>query len=120
MNHLRSFTFVVFVVAGLGAGCSTEPAAPPLVDCTKVTPQKFSALTIWPKCTACHSSALTGAARNMAPVGTDFDSFAAAMAKAGAAASRVNLGQMPPAGAAQPTPDEKAALLAWAVCGTPQ
>jgi uncharacterized membrane protein len=119
MKLLRPFTFALFVVAGLAAGCGTEATPPPLVDCTKVTPQRYSALTIWPKCTSCHSSALMGAARNMAPVGTNFDTFEAAKAKAGAAASRVNLGQMPPAGATQPTPDEKAALLAWAVCETP-
>ena len=119
MKQLRPFTFAILVLAGLAAGCGAETPTPPLVDCTKVTPQKYSALTIWPKCTACHSSALSGAARMMAPAATNFDSYDAAKAKAGLAAGRVNLGQMPPAGATQPTADEKAALIAWATCGTP-
>jgi uncharacterized membrane protein len=119
MNQLRPFTFAILVLAGLAAGCGAETTPPPLVDCTMVTPQKYSALTIWSKCVSCHSSTLSGTARMMAPVGTNFDSFEAAKAKAGVAASRVNLGQMPPMGSTQPTPDEKAALLAWAVCGTP-
>jgi uncharacterized membrane protein len=118
MNQIRRIGLALVLGAGFAVGCG-EDATPPLVDCNTVTPQRYSALTIWPLCTACHSSALSGAARNMAPVGTNFDTYAAAMSKAGAAASRVNLGQMPPAGSMQPSAEQKAALLAWATCGTP-
>jgi uncharacterized membrane protein len=118
MNQLRLCAFAIALSAGLSAGCG-EDTPPPLVDCTKVTPQKYSALTIWPLCTSCHSSTLVGPARNLAPATTNFDTFEAARSRAGAAASRVNLGQMPPPGNMQPTAEQKAALIAWATCGTP-
>jgi uncharacterized membrane protein len=110
------------VCAGLFLACggSDDPPAP-LVDCTMVTVPKYSQLTAaLPKCTACHSSALTGAARNMAPVGANFDTYEAAKAKATLAASRVSFGQMPPAGSTPLTADEKAAIVAWGSCGAPQ
>jgi uncharacterized membrane protein len=119
MNQIRLCGFAIALCAGLVAGCGSDPPAAPLVDCTMVTPQKYSALTIWPLCTACHSSALSGAARNMAPVATNFDTYEAAKSKAALAATRVNFSQMPPAGATQPSAEQKAALLAWATCGTP-
>lgn len=119
MKHSRPIGLSIALVAGLSLGCGDDPPAAPLVDCTQVTPQKYSAMTIWPLCTSCHSSALSGTARMMAPAGTNFDTYAAAMSKAAVAATRVNAGQMPPAGKPQPSAEQKAALLAWASCGTP-
>ena len=119
MKHPRLIGLSVALGAGLSLGCGSDPPAAPLVDCTQVTPQKYSAMTIWPLCTSCHSAALTGTARMMAPAATNFDSYAAAMSKAIVAATRVNAGQMPPMGKPQPSAEQKAALLAWASCGTP-
>ena len=121
-NHARLLGVpALFLFAGLLLGCGggDDPPAP-LVDCSAVTVPKYSMLAILPKCTACHSSALMGAARMMAPVATNFDTYDAAKMKATLAASRVSIGQMPPAGATQPTADEKNAFIAWGSCGTPQ
>jgi uncharacterized membrane protein len=121
MNHAL-VRLSLFVCAGLSLACGgSDDPPPPLVDCTMVTVPKYSQLTaVLPKCTACHSSALTGNARMMAPPGTNFDTYDAAKLKAMPAASRVSFGQMPPAGATQLTADEKAALIAWGSCGAPQ
>jgi uncharacterized membrane protein len=119
MTNPRLIALALFLCAGPSVGCGDEPP-PPLVNCSQVTPKKYSELTIFGLCNACHSSALSGAARMNAPVGSNFDSFEGAKAKAGLAASRVNLGQMPPAGSPRPTEEQKADLIAWATCGTPQ
>ena len=119
MNHPRLVGFSLILCAGLTLGCGGDDPPAPLVDCTTVTPKKYSELSIWPLCTSCHSSALSGTARMMAPIGTNFDTFDAARMKAGLAASRAKIGQMPPAGAAQPTAAQKDDLAAWATCGTP-
>jgi uncharacterized membrane protein len=121
MNHAL-VRLSVLVCAGLSLACggSDDPPAP-LVDCTMVTVPRYSQLTAaLSKCTGCHASALTGNARMMAPVGTNFDTYAAAKMKATLAASRVSFGQMPPPGATQLTADEKAALVAWGSCDAPQ
>jgi hypothetical protein len=44
---------------------------------------------------------------------------AGAKAQAAAAASQVNGGAMPERGQSQPGAEQKAALYAWASCGTP-
>jgi hypothetical protein len=120
MNHPRLIGLSLVLGAGLLLACGgDDPPPAPLVDCTMVTAKKYSELTIWPLCVSCHSSALSGAARMLAPVGTNFDSYEAAKARAPFAASRVNLGQMPPAGSPQPSATQKAELIAWATCGTP-
>lgn len=47
-------------------------------------------------CTSCHSSGRSGAARNGAPPGTDFDTLAQAKASASAGLKRVQNDSMPP------------------------
>ena len=49
-------------------------------------------------CTGCHSSGLSGTARNGAPAGVDFDSYGAAVANAARAEVRIGAGTMPPGG----------------------
>jgi uncharacterized membrane protein len=80
---------------------------------------RYSQLTIWPFCTSCHSSAVTGAARMRAPVGFDYDTYTAAQASARAAAATVHSDTMPPHGQPIPTDDQKNSFYAWALCGTP-
>jgi uncharacterized membrane protein len=112
--------FSLVVCAGLSLACGGGEDPKPLVDCTMVTVPKYSELAATlPKCTACHSSALTGAARMMAPVGANFDTYDAAKARAVLAASRVSFGQMPPPGATPLTDAEKTALINWGSCGAP-
>src|SRR5690606_22364497 len=68
-------------------------------ECAAAPAPKFSEMTaVWAKCTTCHASSLEGAARSAAPVGVDFDTHAAAKAKADAALTRVEAGTMPPQG----------------------
>jgi uncharacterized membrane protein len=121
MNHLRLIGLVTAALGGLFLGCggSDEPGLP-AVDCSKVTVQKFSELTIWPICINCHASSKMGTARMLAPANVNFDTHAAAMAQATRAAIRVNNGTMPPpGGTTAPSADQKAALINWAVCGAP-
>ena len=95
-------------------------ATPPTVDCATATVPTYAQLTILPTCTSCHSSSVSGGAREDAPAGVDFDSYALAKASAASGAAQVNSGFMPPAHEAQPTDAQKTAFYAWALCGTPQ
>lgn len=111
----------LWLLAGLlatGCGGESEGVAP-TVDCSQVTASSYASLTIWPLCTDCHAASKTGKAREDAPVGVNFDSYAAATAQAASAAAQVNAGLMPPRDEVQPSAEQKQALYAWAACGTP-
>ena len=84
-------------------------------DCTT-----YAQVTIWPKCTTCHSSRLTGSARMDATDGVNFDSYEAAKMKGQDAQVWVSTGLMPPEGHPQPTDAEKASLKDWVDCGMPK
>jgi uncharacterized membrane protein len=107
---------LAFLLAG---ACSSEPTAPS-VDCTAVTVPTYGEMTLWPLCTSCHSSTRTGSAREKAPEGINYDTYLAARGQASAAAAQVSAGLMPPRNESQMSEDQKAALYAWAACGTPQ
>jgi uncharacterized membrane protein len=62
-------------------------------------------------CIGCHASTLQGAARNGAPLGVNFDSYAAAHQSASRANARIQAGTMPKSGPL--TAQEKALFLAW-------
>ena len=116
---IHAHPLVAFALATvLLAACGPNEVTP-TVDCSTVTIPKYSELTIWPTCTSCHASTASGSKREDAPGDVNFDSYAAAQASAAKAAATVNGGSMPPSGEAQPTADQKAALYAWALCGTP-
>jgi uncharacterized membrane protein len=110
---------IVIITTIVLAGCENL-GTPPTVDCSKVTVPPYSQLTIWPLCTSCHSSALSGGARHGAPGGVNYDTYDAARASAAVAASTVNSGIMPERGQPAPTEEQKSALFAWALCGSPQ
>ena len=115
----RRSIFAALAVGSLVAvGCGPKEVTP-TVDCSAVTVPRYSELTIWRGCVGCHASTATGGARHNAPSGVNFDSVVAATASAAKAAAAVNGGLMPPANEAQPTEDQKLALYAWALCGTP-
>ena len=74
-------------------------------------------------CTRCHSSTLTGSARNNAPLGHDFDSEAGILAvaehvdgRAAAGPNAVNTA-MPPDGA-KPSEAERRQLGEWLACAS--
>jgi uncharacterized membrane protein len=114
VGPFRTWTFAGLVGLSAVTLAACGPA-PPTVDCATVTVPKYSELTIVPLCTSCHASV----ARPSAPAGVTLDSYAAAVAHATSSAAQVNGGLMPPSDAAQPTEAQKAALYAWAMCGTP-
>jgi cytochrome c5 len=73
-------------------------------------------------CLSCHSSALTGTARNGAPPGVNWDTYEATLPNADNAITRaVEAMTMPPAGT-KPllNQEQKDAMLAWQSAGFPQ
>jgi hypothetical protein len=71
------------------------------------------------KCTNCHSSLLTGAARNAAPIEANWDDYEGAKAQRAKIKQRILDGTMPQPGYPQLTKAERAELLLWANCGGP-
>jgi cytochrome c5 len=73
-------------------------------------------------CLGCHSSELSGANRNGAPDGADFDTYSEASKNGGGAVSRgVTAMDMPPASVSNALTDEqKQALKNWKVLGFPK
>lgn len=113
-----SFTLVA-VIGALLSGCREEGVVP-TVDCQMVTAARYGELSMWPLCVGCHAETKTGGARNDAPGGVNYDSFASAKVHAVSGAAQVNAGLMPPGGSPQPSADQKTALYNWALCGTPE
>jgi len=98
-------------------GCEEEL---PEIDCNTVTVPTYSEVTIWPKCTSCHASTLTGDARNDAPEDVNFDTYEAAKEHAEKAVEEVFEGKMPEPDPSIITEEEKQSLYAWGLCGTPE
>lgn len=74
-------------------------------------------------CLFCHSSNLTGSARNGAPASVNWDTYEATLPNATRAIERaVNLMTMPPASSGLPLLDEeqRTAMLAWQNAGFPR
>ncbi len=69
-------------------------------------------------CVRCHASDKQGAARNGAPVGFDYDSYAGAVATADRANAQIQSGSMPVGGSL--TVEEKGLFQAWLDQGTPE
>lgn len=88
------------------------------VDCGTADVKKFSEITTWSKCTACHSTTITGAARMPGTEGINFDDYASAMTHAQKAMDEVAEGAMPPGGGLSDA--EKDQIINWASCDTPQ
>lgn len=116
MNTTKKF-LIITLLSGLAAPFACSPAASG-VDCKAVTVPKYAAMTAWKKCTNCHASTLSGAARVGAPPDINFDSYSDAVMDADRALSEVQSGAMPPGGGL--TADEKTQIIDWASCDTPQ
>lgn len=108
----------VALVTLFGIACAPNEVTP-TVDCSTATVPTYSQLAIWSTCTDCHAKTASGGARQGAPSDVNFDTYQAATASAEKAAATVNGGSMPPGNERQPTTDQKTALYAWALCGTP-
>jgi uncharacterized membrane protein len=128
MNRL-SMMVMLFLVSGCGGGGEEAEEKPPNIDCSQVTPpsyaevaqfQAMASATDAPKCTLCHSSTATGAARQEAPTTVNFDTYDAAKSAALQAAIEVNVGAMPPVDAHYSLTDtERTQIFNWTMCGTP-
>ncbi len=123
---------VSVVVASLAAlmamtGCGSDPE-PPAGECppggTSLTYQNFGQGFFTSYCTRCHSSTLSGDARNGAPEGDDWDSLERIRDEAdeidefaGAEGDKVHT-QMPP-NPPNPSDEERRKLSEWLACGAP-
>lgn len=135
LGYITRLTIVVLGGAGLigafvGAqGCDSSEV--PVIDCSTVTVKKYGDLTIWEKCTNCHSTDRKGDARHGATVGYDYNTPAGAKATALEAqddVAGVGTNDMPPVGLQTlddgsapplPTEAEKNDFYAWVQCGQP-
>jgi uncharacterized membrane protein len=70
-------------------------------------------------CVRCHSSDLTGSARQGAPAGIDYNTYELAVQNAAGAKTEVSSAGMPPSDPL-PTDAERNALVKWVDNGTPQ
>lgn len=111
---------LAFVACG-DDGSGNDAGDVPEVDCDAAPTPKYSEMaSVWTKCTTCHASTVTGAARAAAPVDVNFDTYAAAKAEAMTAMHEVYEGAMPPTGSPALSSDEEQQLYRWASCGTPE
>ena len=106
------------IPARLMLGCAEEET--PEIDCSTASVPHFSEVSIWPKCTNCHASTLTGADRFGAPVGIDYDTYDTAVQYADLAMEEVAEGAMPYPDGTGVTEAEKTSLYTWVQCGTPE
>jgi uncharacterized membrane protein len=117
-RHLTALALTAIVAAiGSFVACGGDDGT---VDCETATVPTFSEVSIWPKCTNCHASTLTGGDRQGAPEGINFDNYADAVAHADKALDEVDEGAMPIPDASIVTEEEKQSLAAWVECGTPE
>lgn len=98
-------------------GCGEDV---PAIDCDTTDVPAYAEVSIWPSCTNCHASTLTGADRMGAPEGVDYDTYEAAVANADAAVEEVAEGKMPYPDGSGVSEEEKQSLYAWVECGTPE
>jgi len=109
----------LFVGCGTEGDDDTPSGDEPVVDCTGTVPT-YSEVTMWPACTSCHSSALSGGDRGGAPPGINYDTYAGAKANAALGVSEVYEGAMPYPDGSGVTDEQKTAFYTWAKCGTPE
>ena len=100
-----------------GGGCGDKiDAVQPLTDSgpcpASVTYDDPIEAILARHCTSCHAADQAGAARNGAPAGVDYDTFAGAAASAQRARARINNDTMPP-GTPKVSADDKALVACW-------
>jgi hypothetical protein len=70
-------------------------------------------------CVQCHSSTLSGLARNGAPSDVNVDVYESAVMNADLIVREISKGAMPPSGYSI-SEAQKLQVYQWALCGTPQ
>lgn len=120
----------VLVLAGCGGGeheTAGEPSGALCPSDSTLTYDTFGGSFMEQYCTSCHSSSLTGAARNGAPSDHNFDTLAAIREvgaehidlAAAAGPSQVNISMPPAAQDSKPSEAERRLLGEWLACGIP-
>jgi uncharacterized membrane protein len=113
---LTATPIAVMIGVSMGCGSDDDEHDQPEVSCTGTIPT-YAEVDAFEKCTLCHSSQLTGNARNSAPPGTNFDTEAGAEAHADEIVHEVSEGAMPPPPSnITLTEAEKEELYKWALC----
>jgi hypothetical protein len=124
-SRLQGYAIAAAVAVGLLAcGGDGGPPAPSdggscprdLPAACPPTPPSWSATVqaiVQTRCTGCHSRFGVESNRPL-------DGYARVYAQRGPALNQIYACRMPPADAPALTPDERAALLAWFVCGAPE
>jgi uncharacterized membrane protein len=117
---MKKTALMLIVSASWMFACKGDEMELPDVECPATVPT-FSMVTAFSKCVVCHDSMKTGAARQKAPNGYNYDMYASAVDEAKYAAHEVYEGEMPPrTSGITLTEQEKRVLYEWALCGTPQ
>lgn len=122
---MRVFTVlgVVSITASLFtvAGCGGDEDAEDLGECPPSSEAQQSAgrLVLNNNCLSCHSSQLTGVARQGAPEEYNFDKLDVVRSEVGEIYGEVEEGEMPPAPATKITGQDLENLRIWLACGAP-
>ena len=104
----------------LVAGCADAPVPSACETPVTFTNDLFP-VVVEPKCLPCHSETLRGTARNGAPDGVDFDTYAQVRPRAAAIADAITSGIEPPQNAPViVTSEDRALVRAWRSCGYPE
>lgn len=128
LHALRRLVLVPMLVPMLlVVGCDGDDATPSGAVCpddSTLTWDSFAKSFMTSYCTRCHSTTLTGSARQGAPNDHNFDSVALVRdeiehtdEQAAAGPDAVNTGM--PIGGPTPTEDERRKLGEWLACGAP-
>lgn len=117
----RGIGLAVVLLAAVGVGCGNgSSSGVPSSSCQDAGTVSYAAnvsAVLMTYCGSCHSSTLTGAARQGAPTAYNVDTYQSAAAAAQAFSIEIQLGRMPPGGG-MPTCD-KQLVKTWAEIGAP-
>lgn len=110
-------TAILCMAVGFVAGCGDDEEGVSLGDCpaNSTADQTEGHTIVKNSCLSCHSTALTGSARNGSPADSNFDDFAWVRGEPAEIYGRVKDGSMPP-GTGLPAPDQEKVRI-WLACG---
>jgi uncharacterized membrane protein len=125
-KHFRPLIAAACGAVLMLAGCDDiGPTGATCPQGSTVTAQNFGTAFMNQYCNRCHSSTLSGAARQDAPADANFDTLEGVRHSAhdidewaGAGPNRENT-EMPPNGS-MPTKEERQKLSEWLACGAPE
>ncbi len=102
----------------LASGCMG--GSPPVIDCSTATVPTYDQVGAFTLCSACHNSRFTGAARQGAPRGINYDTYEAAAPRTKLTQGVIADGSMPPGNAFALTAAQEEQVYTWYQCGKPR